>query len=125
MTKFTPWALAGALALSVAVCAPTAAATEAFSGGADLKLWCDNMDRDDIYWGLCVGSITAAHDMIMSYQNFEDAHELVCIAPETSRGDIVFAVREHINEHPEQLDYSLGDLVLTALINKFPCVGAL
>lgn len=103
---------------------PPASSTEAFSGAADLKGWCENMDHDDVHWGLCVGSITAAHDMVMTYQNFEDMADLVCIRPTDTRGDVVTAVMEYMDEHPEELDYSLGDLVLAALIDKFPCHGA-
>jgi len=95
--------------------------TEAFSGARDLKGWCDNMEMDDVHWGLCVGSITAAHDTIMTYQGFEDMNELVCATDTTTRGDVVNAVRAYMEDHPEELDYSLGDVVLAALIDRFPC----
>lgn len=98
-----------------------ATATEAFSGARDLMGWCANMERDDIHWGLCVGSVTAAHDIIMTYQAQDDMEQLVCTTDETTRGDVVGAVIEYIHEHPEELDFSLGDVVATALIDKFPC----
>ena len=79
------------------------------------------MERDDIHWGLCVGSITAAHDMVMTYQNFDDMNKLVCIQSEDTRGDVVAAVIDYMAENPESLDYSLGDLVLSALMERFPC----
>lgn len=96
-------------------------ATEAFSGARDLKGWCDNMDMDDVHWGLCVGSVTAAHDVAMTYQGFEDMSQLICTTTTTTRGNVVMAVRAYMDDHPEDLDYSLGDVVLAALIEKFPC----
>jgi len=99
----------------------TTFATEAFSGAHDLKGWCDNMDMDDVHWGLCVGSITAVHDAAMTYQGFEDMSQLVCTTDTTTRGNVVMAVRSYMDDHPEDLDYSLGDVVLAALIDKFPC----
>lgn len=106
----------------LSLCVPLSThATEAFSSGAELKGWCDNMERDDIHWGMCVGSITAAHDMVMSYQNFEDMNQLVCVPSDTSRADAIKAVIAYMKDHPEDLDFSLGDLVLSALIDKFPC----
>lgn len=111
-----------ALCLSLIVLGtPPAVATEAFSGGESLKGWCDNMDDRDLHWGLCVGSIISAHDTIMAYQNFENMEQLVCIAPEVTRGEVVAAVIDYMNMHPEDLDYSLGDLVLVALIARYPC----
>lgn len=56
------------MALALFTATPPALATDGFASGADLKGWCDHMDLDDIHWGLCVGSITAAHDVIMTYQ---------------------------------------------------------
>jgi len=98
-----------------------ASATEAFSGARDLTGWCANMERDDIHWGLCVGSITAAHDIIMTYQAQVDMEQLVCTSDETTRGDVVNAVIAYMNEHPEEQDYSLGDVITSALMDKFPC----
>jgi len=99
----------------------TTLATEAFSGARDLKGWCDNMDADDVHWGLCVGSITAAHDVAMTYQGFDDMSQLICTSDTTTRGNVVMAVRSYMDDHPEDLDYSLGDVVMAALIEKFPC----
>ena len=99
----------------------TALATEAFSGARDLKGWCDNMDADDVHWGLCVGSITAVHDTAMTYQGFDDMSQLICTTDKTTRGNVVTAVRTYMDEHPEDLDYSLGDVVLAALIESYPC----
>ena len=108
--------------LAVLSFAPLSAnATDGFASGADLKQWCDNMDMDDIHWGLCVGSITAAHDIIMTYQASGAANDLVCTQMAHTRGDVVFAVMEYMKEHPESLEYSLGDAVLSAMIDKFPC----
>jgi len=96
-------------------------ATEAFSGARDLKGWCDNMDEDDVHWGLCVGSITAVHDTAMTYQGFDDMSQLICTTDTTTRGNVVTAVRSYMDEHPEDLDYSLGDVVMAALIESYPC----
>ncbi|HEY9163341.1 MAG TPA: Rap1a/Tai family immunity protein [Magnetovibrio sp.] len=97
-----------------------AQATDGFSGGNDLKGWCDNMDADDIHWGLCVGSITAAHDMVMTYQE-AGVQTVVCTTRDHTRGDVVQAVIDYLNENPDELDYSLGDVVLSALVEKYPC----
>lgn len=98
-----------------------AQATDGFASGTDLKGWCDNMDLDDLHWGLCVGSITAAHDVVMTYQAADVAKELVCTATSQTRGEVVAAVIEYMQENPDELDYSLGDVVLSALVEKFPC----
>lgn len=111
-----------AVVLAVLAFTPApAGATDGFASGADLKSWCDNMDMDDIHWGLCVGSITAAHDVIMTYQASGAANDLVCTYMQHTRGDVVFAVMEFLKENPEYMDYSLGDAVLSAMIDKFPC----
>jgi len=119
------WTLRAAAALFLFVAlnliSPHVLATEAFSGARDLKGWCDNMDMDDVHWGLCVGSITAAHDVAMTYQGFDDMSQLICTTTTTTRGAVVTAVRAYMDDHPEDLDYSLGDVVLAALIEKFPC----
>ena len=98
-----------------------AQATDGFASGRDLKNWCDNMDMNDVHWGLCVGSITAAHDMVMTYQSAGVANDLVCTTMEHTRGDVVFAVVDYLNRNTFDLDYSLGDVVLSALIEQFPC----
>lgn len=99
-----------------------ASATDGFASGLDLKGWCDNMDLDDIHWGLCVGSITAAHDVIMTYQSVSGKdNATVCTSMSHTRGDVVFAVIDYLHENADQLDYSLGDVMLSALIDKFPC----
>lgn len=112
-----PWLAA---ALMSALPGP-ALATDGFANGHDLNEWCSHMDLDDLNWGLCVGSITAGHDVIMTYQNFADVRQVVCTTEETSRGDVVFAVVEYMKENPSELEYSLGDVVLSALVDKFPC----
>ena len=112
--------LAATLALSLLAALP-AQATDGFASGGDLKLWCDNMHLDDVHWGLCVGSITAAHDIVMTYQNAGVAEGLVCTSMDQTRGDVVYAVTEFLKENPDHWDYSLGDAVLSALIDKFPC----
>lgn len=38
-----------------------------------------------------------------------------------TRGDAVFAVIEYMDENPDELEYSLGDVVLSGLSEKFPC----
>lgn len=96
-------------------------ATDGFANGSDLKGWCDNMDMDDIHWGLCVGSITAAHDVVMTYQNAGVGGQAVCTLMSNSRNDIIQAVIEYMKQHPDDLEYSLGDVVLSALVDKFPC----
>lgn len=107
--------------LALLALSPVAAeATDGFSGGDDLKGWCDNMDLDDIHWGLCVGSITAAHDVIMTYQS-AGVTMIVCTETKHTRGDVVQAVIDYMNENPNELDYSLGDVVLSALVEKYPC----
>lgn len=110
-----------AMGLTLGLFAHPAYATDGFASGGDLKLWCDNMDLKDVHWGLCVGSITAAHDVIMSYQNAGVGVGLVCTQMSQTRGDVVFAVIEYLNENPDHVDYSLGDAVLSALMAKFPC----
>jgi len=109
------------LALSAFLITTPTQATDGFANGLDLKGWCDNMDLNDIHWGLCVGSITAAHDVIMSYQQADAVNTVVCTTLDITRGDAVFAVIDYLNENPGELDYSLGDVVLTALAEKFPC----
>ena len=96
-------------------------ATDGFASGADLKGWCDNMELDDIHWGLCVGSITAAHDIVMTYQQADAANEVVCTTMSTTRADVVYAVIQYMDENAHDLDYSLGDVVLSAMADKFPC----
>ena len=113
-------------AIVAALCAPLlwgapAAATDGFSNGYDLKGWCDNMDMDDIHWGLCVGSITAGHDMIMTYQNAADVRIVVCTPEGVTRGDVVYAVIDYLAETEDDLQYSLGDVVFAAMAEKFPC----
>lgn len=98
-----------------------AQATDGFASGTDLKGWCDHMDVDDLHWGLCVGSITAAHDVVMSYQASGVTKEIVCTTMTHTRSDAVYAVIAYMQENPEDLDYSLGDVVLSALVEKFPC----
>ncbi len=100
---------------------PQAYATDAFSGAEDLYGWCSSMDKDDVHWGLCVGSVTAVHDTIMTYQSFEDMRQIVCIGPSISRGDLVIAVMEYMHDHPEDMDLSLGDVVFSALRRTYPC----
>ena len=96
-------------------------ATEGFANGYDLKGWCDNMEMDDIHWGLCVGSITAAHDVIMTYQQSGVAQGVVCTPEGVTRGDAVYAVIDYLKANPGELQYSLGDVVVSALAEKFPC----
>lgn len=121
MTWITRMGPAFALIAVISLTPHMAHATEAFSGARDLKGWCDNMDMDDVHWGLCVGSITAVHDAAMTYQGFEDMSQLVCTTDTTTRGHVVMAVRTYMDAHPEDLDYSLGDVVLAALVEEFPC----
>lgn len=109
------------LGFTLALTPAPAAATDGFASGLDLKGWCDNMDMDDIHWGLCVGSITAAHDVVMTYQSSGVAQELVCTTLTDTRGDVVHAVIAYLDEHSGELDYSLGDVVLSALVEQFPC----
>ena len=109
-------ALSGALLL-----ARPALATDAFSGAEDLQGWCSSMEKDDVHWGLCVGSITAVHDTIMTYQSFEDMRKIVCVGPNITRGDLVITVMEYMQDHPENMDFSLGDVVFTALREAYPC----
>lgn len=116
-----PTRLLSALALVAFALATPAHATDGFASGRDLKNWCDNMDMNDVHWGLCVGSITAAHDMVMTYQNAGVANDLVCTTMDHTRGDVVFAVVDYLNRNPYDLDYSLGDVVLSAMIEQFPC----
>jgi len=99
----------------------SATATDGFASGADLKGWCDNMELNDIHWGLCVGSITAAHDVVMTYQQADAANEVVCTTMSATRADLVYAVIEYMDENAHDLDYSLGDVVLSAMADKFPC----
>ena len=94
--------------------------TEAFSGAEDLYGWCSSMDKDDVHWGLCVGSVAAAHDTIMTYQSFEEMRQVICIGPNTSRGDLVITVMEYMNDNPNVIDYSLGDVVFSALREAYP-----
>ncbi|HEY9079669.1 Rap1a/Tai family immunity protein [Magnetovibrio sp.] len=119
------WALraASALLLFAALALPphSASATEAFSGARDLRGWCGNMAVDDVHWGLCVGSITAVHDTVMTYQGFDDMNQLVCTNETTTRGDVVTRVMQYMDDHPEDMEYSLGDVVLAALIEYYPC----
>lgn len=98
-----------------------AMATEGFSDGHELLEWCDAMETEDISWGLCVGSITAVHDTIMTYQNADAVNIVVCTTMMTTRGDVVKAVISNMRRNPEQLDYALGDVVLEALAEEFPC----
>ena len=109
------------LAIALMAAPAPAQATDGFASGQDLLGWCENMDMDDIHWGLCVGSITAAHDMVMTYQAIGDVHSVVCTSMSHTRGDVVGAVINYMHENPGDLDYSLGDVVLSALANKFPC----
>lgn len=104
-----------------AALARPALATEGFASGLDLKGWCDNMGLDDVHWGLCVGSITAAHDVVMSYQGFGISAEAVCTKSNHARADVIEAVIAYMRENPDKLEHSLGDVVLTALVEKFPC----
>ena len=100
---------------------PPAFATDAFSGAEDLYGWCSSMDKDDVHWGLCVGSVAAVHDTIMTYQSFEEMREVICIGADVSRGDLVITVMEYMTENPDVMDYSLGDVVFTALRDAYPC----
>lgn len=108
-------------ALLLAFSPAAATATDGFASGTDLKGWCENMELDDIHWGLCVGSITAGHDIIMTYQEADAANEVVCTTMAHTRADVVFSVIEYLNENHGDLGYSLGDVLLSALIDKFPC----
>lgn len=112
--------LALPVVIALALAPVPAQATDGFSSGHDLKGWCDNMEADDIHWGLCVGSITAAHDVVMSYQAV-GVQTIVCTTMDHSRGDVVEAVIEYLQEYPDELDFSLGDVVLSALVERFPC----
>ncbi|MCW8917124.1 MAG: Rap1a/Tai family immunity protein [Magnetovibrio sp.] len=100
---------------------PVGHATEAFSGAEDLRGWCSSMDNDDVHWGLCVGSVAAAHDTIMTYQSFDDMRKIVCVNPTITRGDLVITVMEFMETHPEYMDLSLGDVVFSALREAYPC----
>ena len=115
-----PFALAASVVALSSAPAP-AHATDGFASGSDLKGWCDNMEMDDIHWGLCVGSITAAHDVVMTYQNAGVGGQAVCTLISTSRNDVIQAVVEYMEQHPDELEYSLGDVVLSAMVEKFPC----
>ena len=108
-------------AMLLAFTPATTQATEGFANGNDLKGWCENMEMDDIHWGLCVGSITAAHDVIMTYQEAGATARVVCTPETITRGDAVYAVIDYLQENPGELQYSLGDVVVSALAEKFPC----
>jgi len=98
-----------------------ASATEGFSTGKDLQKWCQDMNTDDTAWGLCVGSITAVHDTIMTYQNTGTVKVVVCPPAQSTREDTLKAVLAYIEEEPQGLIYSLGDFVFAALAGKWPC----
>ena len=120
--KLFPTVFAAVLTAMTLTWSPMPAlATDGFASGYDLKSWCDNMDMDDVHWGLCVGSITASHDMVMTYQAAGVANNLVCTTMDHTRGDVVYAVVDYLKTHPMELEYSLGDVVLSALIERFPC----
>lgn len=113
-----PIVIAAAL---IALAPAPSQATEGFANGYDLKGWCDNMEMDDIHWGLCVGSITAAHDVVMTYQQAGATDRVICTPEGITRGDAVYAVIDYLYEHERDLEYSLGDVVVSALADKFPC----
>ncbi|MEG3618935.1 Rap1a/Tai family immunity protein [Magnetovibrio sp. PR-2] len=108
------------LALGLVFATP-AVATDAFSGAEDLRGWCSSMDQDDVHWGLCVGSVAAVHDTVMTYQSFEEMRQVICTGPDTSRGDLVITVMEYMENNPGTLEYSLGDVVFSALREAYPC----
>ena len=99
----------------------TAGATEGFSTGHNLKEWCDKMDSEDLSWGLCVGSITAGFDMIMTYQNSPNIVKSVCLPKGATRADVLRELVAYMKEHPGDLKYSLGDLLFAGYVDKFPC----
>lgn len=127
MTRFTRTFSRTALVVFICMGAaillplPAAHATDGFANGADLKEWCNTMETDDVMWGLCVGSITAGHDMVMTYQESGSVNKVVCTSKHITRGDAVDAVVKYLADHPEDLKYSLGDVVLSALADAFPC----
>lgn len=97
-------------------------ATEGFSTGADLVDWCKRMNnKDDTAWGLCVGSITAAYDMIMTYQSGNGIPRLVCTPKGITRGKALNNILAYVKAHPETLKYSLGDTLLGAYVSVYPC----
>lgn len=117
----TPLASPAELLTLASIVEKETAVPEGFANGLDLKGWCDNMDMDDIHWGLCVGSITAAHDVVMTYQQAGATNRVVCTPDGVTRGDAVYAVIGYLRENPDELQYSLGDVVVSALAEKFPC----
>ncbi len=96
-------------------------ATDGFSTGEDLSAWCEAMDEDDTQWGLCVGSITVATDMVQTYQAAADVKLAVCLPRGATRRDVVDAVQHYMADHPDELDFALGDVVFAALTMEFPC----
>lgn len=73
--------------------------------------------------GLCVGVVQGALDSMTMYQYMFEvpADRRICAPPNMSIEQAIRITVKYASEHPEQLHFTEGGLVLIAMRQAFPC----
>ena len=88
-----------------------------WTSGTDLWNECNNV-QDQFSTGACLGYVVAAAEIadggyLKGYRT--------CIPKDTSKGKLEDAVRRYLDKHPEQKRYIGYQVVVTSLVEAFPC----
>lgn len=98
------------------VLVPTNAWSAGWTSGNDLAKHCQ--EEGNFISGVCTGYIVGVADVV---DGFLSEHELFCIPPGATVGQITSVVSKYMDEHPEYLHYVGSNSVILALGTAFPC----
>lgn len=89
-----------------------------FTGNKFLE-FCES--DNPVEWGQCMGYIASAHDTHEALVEWGDLPPQMCVPPGATVGQLQKVVLKRFKEHPETLHLQAGGLILSALMNAFPC----
>lgn len=91
------------------------------SGSASAQLWSGNdytetctQEPDDYKSSVCSA-------FVIGIAQAGRSNRIFCIPATVTNGQTLAIVNEYINDHPEERHIAASDLVVTSLIEAFPC----
>ena len=91
----------------------------AFLTGNKLLEFCESDDYVNV--GHCLGYLGSAKDTHQVLVEWGYLPPQMCVHPDATLGQLRQVVLKYFKEHPQELHFAAGSLVLNALGEAFPC----